>query len=213
MADSVSVVDGKLQYNTTSTKTSKEASSGSEVSKEQFLQLLVAQMQYQDPLEPMDNTEYVSQLATFTQVEELQNLASSMSNMQATDLLGKQVVIETTSTTGATTQVSGYVDYVQQKNGEMMLGINGNLYSVDDVLNVVDNDYLTAASLASQFKNLVSQLPSVDEVSLDDKETIQSIRDIYDSLTQYQKSFISNDDLETLTNLEKTLASLSSDDV
>ena len=33
-----------------------------------FLQLLVAQMQYQDPLEPTDNTQYIAQMATFTQV-------------------------------------------------------------------------------------------------------------------------------------------------
>ncbi|MCR5665747.1 MAG: flagellar hook capping protein [Eubacterium sp.] len=210
MAISVSVVDGEIQYDTSSSSSS--STSSSELGKEQFLQLLVAQMKYQDPLEPMDNTEYVSQLATFTQVEELQNLGTSMSEMEATNLLGKQVIIETTSSSGATTQISGYVDYIQEENGEMMLGINGSLYSVDDILTVIDNDYLTAASLASQFSTLVSQLPSEDELTADDQETLQAVRDIYDSLTEYQKSFISSDDLATLTNLEEVMSTLVSDD-
>ncbi|SDB10500.1 flagellar hook assembly protein FlgD [Eubacterium oxidoreducens] len=210
MANTVSVVDGVLQYNATSSSSS--STSSSEMGKEQFLQLLVAQMKYQDPLEPMDNTEYVSQLATFTQVEELQNLGASMADMEATNLLGKQVIIETTSTSGATTQISGYVDYVQEENGEMMLGVNGSLYSISDVITVIDNDYVTAASLASQFSTLISQLPSEDELTADDQETLQAIRDIYDSLTEYQKSFISSDDLSTLTALEKVMSTLVSDE-
>ena len=59
------VENGKVVEKETSAsaKSSKaEASSTSGLDKEAFLQLLVAQMQYQDPLEPMDNTEYISSL-------------------------------------------------------------------------------------------------------------------------------------------------------
>ena len=49
--------------------TSKGKTSGSDLDKEAFLNLLVTQMQYQDPLEPTDNTQYIAQMATFTQVE------------------------------------------------------------------------------------------------------------------------------------------------
>ena len=45
--------------------------------KDAFLQLLVAQMQYQDPLEPTSNTEFVSQYAQFSQVEQMQNMAAT----------------------------------------------------------------------------------------------------------------------------------------
>ena len=43
-----------------------------------YIELLVAQMQYQDPLEPTDNTEYISQLATFSSLEEMQNISVNM---------------------------------------------------------------------------------------------------------------------------------------
>ena len=73
--------------------------------KDDFLTLLVAQMRFQDPMNPMEGTEFASQLAQFTQVEELQNmnskldasnesnqlLALSVNNTLATTLIGKQV--------------------------------------------------------------------------------------------------------------------------
>lgn len=70
--------------------------------KEMFLQLLVAQLSNQDPLNPAEDTEYIAQLATFTQVEELQNLNVSMNTLveaydrqqfiSATSLLEKRIL-------------------------------------------------------------------------------------------------------------------------
>ncbi len=75
-----------------------------EVGKEAFLILLVAQMEYQDPLSPTDNTEFVSQLAQFSSLEALQNLQADMGdvsgNMSAlrhqtsSDLVGRVVTVE-----------------------------------------------------------------------------------------------------------------------
>ena len=64
------VKDGKIQdvsASGTSNSTEKEKKTGSSsLDKQAFLQLLVAQMKYQDPLEPTSNTECISQLATFS---------------------------------------------------------------------------------------------------------------------------------------------------
>ena len=72
-----------------------------ELGKEQFLQLLVTQLQNQDPLEPMSNTEFVAQLAQFSGVEQLVAVNEgldmlgmqqmSMSNAQAADFIGSEV--------------------------------------------------------------------------------------------------------------------------
>ncbi len=49
--------------------------------KDAFLQLLVTQMRYQDPLDPMDNGEYLSQLAQFSALEQMTNVAEGLSSI------------------------------------------------------------------------------------------------------------------------------------
>ena len=57
--------------------------------KEMFLKLLVAQLTYQDPLNPAEDTEFIAQLAQFTQVEELQNIRSSVEDMYDLSVRGQ----------------------------------------------------------------------------------------------------------------------------
>src|ERR1700678_2841642 len=66
-----------------------------------FLQLLVAQLQNQDPTQPMDSTSFVTQLAQFQQLESTNNMATSVSGIQSdTDKL----VTDFGPATSATTQ-------------------------------------------------------------------------------------------------------------
>ena len=58
------IVNGQVQSTYTETDQTKKKSSGAELGKDAFLQLLTTQLQYQDPLEPTSNTEYVAQLAS-----------------------------------------------------------------------------------------------------------------------------------------------------
>lgn len=185
----------------------KKASSS--LDKDAFLQLLVAQMKYQDPLEPTSNTEYISQLATFSSLEEMQNLNSSMTNMQAANLVGKQVVMKVTSeVTGTTTTVAGYVDYVTRENNKTYLVVNGNPYSIDDLESVVDESYLEAISLADSFKEAMAKLPDKKYVTLDDKKAIEAVRDVVNSMNAYQQSFLDADGLIKLKELLEQLAKL-----
>ncbi|MBR1735637.1 MAG: flagellar hook capping protein, partial [Firmicutes bacterium] len=52
----------------------------SDLDKNAFLRLLTTQLQYQDPLSPMENTEFIAQMAQFTSLEQMQNLNTTMSN-------------------------------------------------------------------------------------------------------------------------------------
>ena len=49
--------------------------------KDDFLKLFVKQMQYQNPLNPMDNTEFASQLAQFSSLEQLTNISTQMNDL------------------------------------------------------------------------------------------------------------------------------------
>ena len=134
-----SVVDGVLQTSGSSSDQSK-TSKGSALSKDDFLQLLVAQMKYQDPMEPTSNTEYVSQFAQYSQVEELQNMSNTMGIQRATGLVGQAVRIATTSTAGDTNYITGMVDYVSISGGKAYLAVNNNLYPVEDLDTVIDTE-------------------------------------------------------------------------
>ena len=137
------IVDGQLQTGVTATNQSKETS-GSTLGKDAFLNLLVTQMKYQDPMNPSDSSQMVSQLAEFSALEEMQNVASAVTGSQALGLVGKNVIIEVGKSTGSsnTTTVGGRVDYVQMVNGTAKLSIGGKLYDYEDFDMVLDDDYI-----------------------------------------------------------------------
>lgn len=205
------VENGKLvdtSASSSSLSSSKKTGSSS-LDKDAFLQLLVAQMKYQDPLEPTSNTEYISQLATFSQLEETQNLNYTNTKAMANDLVGKQVILKVTSSiTGETSYVNGQVDYVIHEGNKTYLSVNNKLYSIDDLDTVVDADYSEAVTIARLFSSTISTLPSKSQLTLSDESKITSIRDIYDALTSYQKQFISESDVKTLETLEERMAEL-----
>jgi flagellar basal-body rod modification protein FlgD len=80
---------------------------GTQLGKDQFFQLLVTQLQHQDPLQPQDNSEFVAQLAQFSSLEQLQGLGgqlstlnlltTSLNNAQAVDLVGRDVVFQSST--------------------------------------------------------------------------------------------------------------------
>ena len=120
----------------------EKKTTNNELGKDSFLQLLVTQMKYQDPLNPSSNTEYISQLATFSQLEQMQNLGAMTSNSQALSLVGKSVIVRTRSETGTIKDIGGKVDFVNMSNGKARISINGYLYSIDDLDSVIDDTYI-----------------------------------------------------------------------
>lgn len=203
-----SVVDGKVQSTSTSSTTSSSKNS-SGLDKDSFLQLLVAQMKYQDPLEPTSNTEYISQYATFSQLEEMQNMTNAIDVQRASSLVGKYVTMNVTNdTTGVTSTISGRVDYVETSNGKTYLYINDTAYNLDDLNTVWDTDYLEAYNLAQSWATSVSALPSTDNLTLDYADSITSLRSAYDSMSSYQKSFLSSTLVTKFTDAEAKIAAL-----
>ena len=192
------VKDGKFIESVTSGKT--EAQKSNELGYDQFLQILCAEMQYQDPLNQTSNTDYIAQMATFTQVESMLNMQNTMTSSQANDLVGKYVIMKvTSSTTGEVTYAAGNVDYVLHQNGKTYLSIDDNLYNIEDLDTVADPDYMEAVSLAQEFELAVSELPRVSDITLADGEAIMAIAKGYNGLSEYQKSFISKDALDAFT--------------
>lgn len=138
------IVDGKIPESTatTTTKQQEETRGTTKLGQDAFLKLLVCEMQHQDPLEPTTNTEWISQLATFSQLEELQSLSKTTENSQLFSLIGKNVIVKTEGAGGKETLKTGVVDFISMSGGVAKFSVDGSLYSLDQLYSIVDADYL-----------------------------------------------------------------------
>ncbi|MCP4646028.1 MAG: hypothetical protein GY851_36630 [bacterium] len=69
---------------TSATKAASSSAANDELGRDTFLQLLIAQIQNQDPLEPTSNEDMLAQLAQFSSLEQMENLTSSFEELSAT---------------------------------------------------------------------------------------------------------------------------------
>lgn len=189
-------------------KAKEKLNSGNTLDKDAFLQLLVAQMKYQDPLEPTSNTEYISQYATFSELEQMQNMSASMDLFRASSLVGETVLLKVKDSQGRETTVQGNVDYVVYEANKAYLSVNGDLYSMDDLDTVADPTYLDAYKLAADFLNILNKLPSLDQMTLADRENVEKLDEIYTGMNEYQRGFLNDEQIEKMSKAVQKMKDL-----
>jgi flagellar basal-body rod modification protein FlgD len=120
----------------TSSTTSSDASITSQLGPSAFLQLLTTQLSNQDPLNPMDDTQSVSQLAQFSALQASDNLETSFANfqsnfavLQSSQLIGQTVTVNSTDASGNSSSITGTVSAISVVNGvpQMTLEQNGTV--------------------------------------------------------------------------------------
>jgi flagellar basal-body rod modification protein FlgD len=115
-----------------------------ELSKDAFMQLMLAQLQHQDPIDPMSNEQFLQQQAAFTQIEKLNNLNSTMTSfngiMQAGSMVGKYVEI----TTEKGEKILGKVESATIGTSGVQVKVNNQLYNTSSVSQILSE--LPAAS-------------------------------------------------------------------
>ncbi len=194
------VKDGKVVDTRAAEEEKKKSEkAGGNLDKDAFLQLLVAQMKYQDPLEPTSNTEYISQLATFSSLEEMQNMTSAMNLQRASNLVGQEVYVKVTDpTTGNVGYEHGKVNFVSYQNGKAYVNVNGEDYPLDNVESIYDPEYSVAYDMAYEWTVGLNKLPNLSKVTLSDKEDIMKLKETFDNMTDYQKSFLTEENKKKL---------------
>lgn len=105
--------------------TAQAATNAFGLSFDALLKIILTQLTYQDPLKPMENFEFVSQLAQFSQIQQgqemndrLSQLVSAQATGQATSLLGRTVDI-----ISGNSVITGKVKTVSFQNGDVLLSI------------------------------------------------------------------------------------------
>lgn len=142
-----------LKTNTALTNATKESDNKStdKTDKDMFLTLMLKQMEYQDPTEPTDNEQWLSQLAQYSSLEQMENLNTSFSDVgnalkdmnstlsvgstvsQTLSMVGKDVTLTVPADKKAGTEaktVKGTVDEAAFVDGEGMVKVDGKYYSI-----------------------------------------------------------------------------------
>lgn len=106
--------------------------------KDSFLQLLVTQLRYQDPLSPMDNKAFISQMAQFSSLEQMSNMNKNMESFLRVESLsqGAAMVGKTVETIDAESGevISGEVQRVSFEGGDVFVYLDNDLkIDINDV--------------------------------------------------------------------------------
>jgi flagellar basal-body rod modification protein FlgD len=171
--------------NTTSTSTTTTSSTSGTIDKEAFLSLLVTQLKYQDPLDPQDPSEFVSELAQFSTLEQLTNMSSSLDTLatkttaaQWVSAIGKKVNVSTTTLSpGDQVVISPQSDYdtvtLTLKDTSTGETTTKTMYSGESLTYTNDGDSTYTISAAatlsgSAVSSVVTVLKQIAGVSMSD---------------------------------------------
>ena len=105
-----------------------------ELGKDDFLQLLVTQLQHQDPLAPMEDKDFIAQMAQFTSLEQMKNMNNAVQVTQATSYIGKQV----TWADSQGTEQTGIVTAIRIVKSEPKVMIGAEAIELKKIMSVTD---------------------------------------------------------------------------
>lgn len=116
----------------TSTSTTKKTTD-SALDMNDFLKLMVAQLQNQDMNNSVDSSQFMAQMSQFSMVQALTDMREQSQTSYGVSLIGKEVTVKNESDN---TVVTGTVDSVNFYNGETKILVDGNAYSTSSVIEV-----------------------------------------------------------------------------
>jgi Flagellar hook capping protein len=171
-------INGTSNTNSTQNGTNNRTTGNSSVSKDEFLQILAAQLSNQDPMNPTSDTDFIGQMAQFSALEQMQNLNTSFTSFQASSMIGKNVLATVTNSDGTSSQVYGQVTGVTTDNGTTYLDVGSNEVSLDQV-SAVYNDSSMDATI-SQASGLIGK--TIDGSVYDSQGNATDVKGVVDSI-------------------------------
>ncbi len=163
MSDIRTLANGTTQVGGISVSTPyEEKDKGVQV--EDFLQLMIAQLKNQDMMNPVDDTQYVTQLAQFATMQSMQELSHYSQTNYVMSMVGKTVTAASYGIGGAVNKETGTVSKVNFSGDEFTVTVNGKEFKLSQIMSVDDP---TAAVTQSQLDNANKLTPVIQSTTSD----------------------------------------------
>ncbi|MDQ6419254.1 flagellar hook capping FlgD N-terminal domain-containing protein [Paenibacillus sp. LHD-117] len=145
MTDAVSTRNVWPNYDKTNVQAAANRKQTDVLGKDQFLSILVTQLRNQDPMQPMQDKDFIAQMAQFTSVEQLMNMADELALMRqsigsASSLIGKYVEWYEYDEQGEVTSLSGKVDSILSKDGILYAKSGDKEVALDYVVSISETE-------------------------------------------------------------------------
>lgn len=193
---------------------------------DQFLNLLVLQMQNQDFMNPMDDTTYITQMTQFSNMQQMQKMAEYSQTSYAMSLVGKTVTASRIQVNGSLDTTTGVVDKVSLVDGEYVLYVGGKTYTLSQIMSIqtgsesgeagkpsydTSNMELTAADVKSDSIQIKWPLPTEDTTVSSGLtySVYYSEQGPFDTLESVEKGMMASSDQKNIT--EETIKNLKPD--
>jgi flagellar basal-body rod modification protein FlgD len=123
---------------TTATGSSTSTAAASSLDFNDFINLLATELKYQDPDNPVSGTEYISQMAQLSTLSGISSMNSSLSNVAAYSMIGKEATYSFTDSSGTTRTGSGIVQSVTNSAGTTTVNVGGTSVDYSSIVTVSD---------------------------------------------------------------------------
>lgn len=170
-------IDAINNYYTQTTTSSSTATSNSNLTMDDFLQLLVAQLSNQDMYNTVDDSEFMAQMAQFSMVQALSDLNQASATSYNVSLIGKEVTVAAEDANGTVGTYTGLVTGVNLQNGSAQIIIDDMVFSASDILQVNAANVLDANTL-TMVNRLGSLVDEVSEINDSLSEVLQSVGEV-----------------------------------
>lgn len=116
--------------------------SDKKVSMEDFLSLMVAQLKNQDFMNPVDDTQYVTQLAQISTMQQMEEMAYNAKSTYVSSLVGKTVTAAKFTISGDLKKTEGVVNKISLLDEKFVIYVDGEAYDMDEIMEVKDPAYV-----------------------------------------------------------------------